>query len=74
MSVCLSVVQIGLICYVAKNDPELSIHPPLLANYGKDADNGWVKDWSSFLIVYIKLAHSIEQLWSLLCFKCHLKK
>lgn len=68
------VVQIGLICYVAKNDPELSIHPPLWANYGKDTGNGWEKDWSSILIVYMELAYFIEHLWSLLCFKCHLKK
>lgn len=42
------VVQIGLICYMAKNDPELSSHPKLLANYDKDAESGYVKatSWS----------------------------
>lgn len=40
----LSYLQIGLICCIAKNDPELSTHPKLLANYGKDVKSGQVKD------------------------------
>lgn len=56
-------LQIGLICCVAKNDPELSTHSKLLANCGKDAKSGQEKDQPSFLTVHIELRYFKKQLW-----------
>lgn len=55
-------LQIGLICCIAKNDPELSTHPKLLAIYGKDAKSGQVKE-QSFLTVHIEPDYLKKQLW-----------